>query len=139
MPEINTGFDEHLVEAIAVATDVQELAESIARAASIGSDPVTVRLWSAHAPELREVIRHPAQAILPPWPEAAQAAVVIDLEIEDVVVGKLELHGTDPSTAQVSALTRKLLALRFERLLQRASQPALGAELPTESLRGEIE
>ena len=139
MPEINTGFDEHLVEAIAVATDVQELAESIARAASIGSDPVTVRLWSGHAPELREVIRHPAQAILPPWPEAAQAAVVIDLEIEDVVVGKLELHGTDPSTAQVSALTRKLLALRFERLLQRASQPALGAELPTESLRGEIE
>ena len=58
MPEINTGFDERLVEAIAVATDVQELAESIGRAASVGGDRVTVRLWSAHAPELSSLEEH---------------------------------------------------------------------------------
>ena len=139
MPEINTGFDEHLVEAIAVATDVQELAESIARAAQVGSDPVTVRLWSAHAPELREVIRHPAQAILPPWPEAAGTAAVVDLEVDGGTVGKLELHGMDAATAQVSDLTRKLLALRFERLLQRVGPPALAAGLPTDNLRDEVQ
>jgi DNA-binding NarL/FixJ family response regulator/signal transduction histidine kinase len=139
MPEINTGFDEHLVEAIAVATDVQELAESIARAAQVGSGPVTVRLWSAHAPELREVIRHPAQAILPAWPQAAETAAVVDLEVEGDVVGKLELHGMDAATVHVSELTRKLLALRFERVLQRAGPPALGAGLPTDSLRDEVE
>ena len=139
MPEINTGFDERLVEAIAVATDVQELAESIGRAASVGADRVTVRLWSAHAPELREVIRHPGQAILPPWPEAEQAAEVLDLEIDGTTVGKLELHGIDPAAARVSPLTRKLLALRFERLLQRVTQPALAADLPTDSLRDEIQ
>ena len=64
---------------------------------------------------------------------------MLDIEIDGTTVGKLELHGIDPAAARVSPLTRKLLALRFERLLQRVTQPALAADLPTDSLRDEIQ